>query len=327
MDAQERKRAILVGIFISLGVVIFVVGVLTLGSSQKTFGDNVHIRSRFADVSGLKHGSNIWFSGVKVGTVSEIEFTPNSEVDVVMTIDAKAQPYIHQNTKAKIGSDGLIGNKIIVLDGGNPQAPTIKDGDVVQSEVPLSTEEMLNTLQQNNKNILAITTDFKQLSSQILQGKGTIGALLADSTMAVQLKSAMRNLQATTASASRMAVELDAFSKKINTKGGLADNLLTDTVTFNQIRQSVAQLQQTATNASTLTENLTKASNKLNTTDNALGLLLNDRNSATKVENTLNYLEQSSIKLNDDLEAVQHNFLLRGFFKKRERERAEQSKK
>ncbi len=76
-----------------------------------------------------------------------------------------------------------------------------------------------------------------------------------------------------------------------------------------------------------LTDNLNKASNKLNTTDNALGVLLNDPKAAVKVQSTLDYLQQSSVKLNDDLEAVQHNFLLKGFFKKREKAKQDSLKK
>ncbi|RCH56598.1 MCE family protein [Mucilaginibacter hurinus] len=323
MDASERKKAVFVGIFIALGLLIFVVGVLTLGNSQKAFVKSIHIRSRFSDVNGLKKGGNVWFSGVKVGTIKEISFAGMSQVDVVMNIDAKVQEFIHRNAGVRISSDGFIGNKIIVIDGGTPNAPVVQDGDFLQSEKLLSTEDMMATLQQNNQNLLAITKDFKQLSHQILQGQGTVGALLADSTMAVQLRNAMRNLEATTKSASNMAVQLNQFSQKMNTKGGFADNLLTDTVTFNRIRGAVTQLQQAAANASTLTNNLNKASDKLNRTDNALGILLNDGKSATKVQSTINNLEESSVKLNDNLEALQHNFLLRGFFKKREKARAD----
>jgi phospholipid/cholesterol/gamma-HCH transport system substrate-binding protein len=162
---------------------VFVIGVLTLGNAQKTFVKSIHIRSRFGDVNGLKKGGMIWFSGVKVGTIKEITFTGVEQVDVVMNIDAAVQQYIHRNAGVRISSDGLIGNKIIVIDGGTPNAPVIEDGDVLQSEKLLSTEDMMATLQQNNQNLLAITKDFRQLSSQILQGKGTLGALLADSAM------------------------------------------------------------------------------------------------------------------------------------------------
>ncbi|TWR26447.1 MCE family protein [Mucilaginibacter pallidiroseus] len=319
MDAAERKRSVLVGVFIFLGVALFIIGILTLGGSQKTFVKSIHISAVFSDVQGLKKGNNVWFSGVKVGTIKDVKFVGTSQVNVTMSVDAATQPYIHKNSGVRISSDGLIGNKIIVIDGGSPSAPVIADGDVLQTEKMLSTDDIMKTLQQNNQNLLAITTDFKTLGHEILAGKGTVGALLADSSMAMQLRSAMKNLQATTESASRMAVQLNKFTAKMNTRGGLADNLLTDTVTFNRIRASATQFQQAANNVSEMTINLNKASNKLNSTDNAIGILLNDPKSAAKVQSTINYLQQSSVKLNDDLEAVQHNFLLRGFFKKREK--------
>ena len=102
--------------------------------------------------------------------------------------------------------------------------------------------------------------------------------------------------------------------------------MLTDTTTFNRLKASAAQLQQAATNASVLTNNLNKASNKLNTTDNAIGVLLNDPKGAVQVQNSLYNLQQGSVKLNDDLEAVQHNFFLKGFFKKKAKEKADSLK-
>jgi len=327
MDATENRKAIIVGIFLALGLIIFVVGVLTLGSAQKTFNKSIHVSATFDDVAGLKKGNNVWFSGVKVGTISDVRFSGPSKVDVKMNIDESSQPYIHHDAGVKIGSDGLIGNKIIVIEGGSPHAPVVQDGDVLQTEKVASTDDMLKTLQQNNENLLSITKDFKELSHKILQGKGTVGALLADSTMGMQLKSTMRNLEATTQSAARMAVQLDNFGKKMNTKGGLADKLLTDTATFNKIQGAIAQLQKTVNSASELTQNLNTASKKLTTTDNAIGVLLNDPKGAEQVRTSLNNLQQSSIKLNDDLEAAQHNFLLKGFFKKKAKAQADSLKR
>jgi phospholipid/cholesterol/gamma-HCH transport system substrate-binding protein len=327
MAATDNRKAITVGIFLSIGLVIFILGVFTLGGQKKSFAKNITISAVFGDVSGLKKGNDIWFSGVKVGTISEIKFVGISKVAVKMKIDEKTQQYIHRNSGVRISSDGLIGNKIIVIDGGSPQAPIVQDGDVLQAEKLTSMDDMIKTLQVNNQNLLAITTDFKVLSHRILEGKGTVGALLADNTMGMQLKNSMLNLQAATASAAHLATELDKFSNKMNTKGGFADKLLTDTTTFNRIKAAASQLQQAASNASVLTNNLNKASNKLNSTDNALGVLLNDPKGAVQVQTTLNNLQQSSVKLNDDLEAVQHNFLLKGFFNKKAKAKADSLKK
>jgi phospholipid/cholesterol/gamma-HCH transport system substrate-binding protein len=327
MAAIENRKAITVGIFLSLGLIIFILGVFTLGGQQKSFAKNIQISAVFEDVAGLKKGNDVWFSGVKVGNITSIRFIGTSQVDVQMKVDQSVQQFIHRNAGVRISSDGFIGNKIIVIDGGSPQAPQVQAGDVLQAEKLTSTDDMLKTLQQNNQNLLSITTDFKLLSHKILQGKGTVGTLLADSLMGEQLRKSMQNLQAATTSAAHLATELDHFGNKMNTKGGFADKLLTDTATFSRIKAAVAQLQQAAANASTLTDNLNKASNKLNTTDNAMGLLLNDPKAAAQVQSTLNNLQQSSIKLNDDLEAAQHNFLLKGFFKNRAKAKADSLKK
>jgi len=326
MESSDNKRAITVGLFLALGLLVFIVGVFTLGSQSKTFSKSIHISAVFDDVAGLKTGNSVWFSGVKVGGISKINFIGPGEVDVTMSIDESSQQYIHRNAQAHIGSDGLIGNKIIVIDGGSPQAPIIHNNDVLQAAKLLSTDDMLKTLQQNNENLLAITGDFKLLSHKILQGKGTVGTLMADSSMALQLKASMKNLQIATESAARMAAQLNTFSAKMNTKGGFADKLLTDTSSFNKIKGAIGQLQQAATNANTITTNLTKASNKLNSTDNVIGVLLNDPKSAAQVKTSIDNLQAGSVKLNDDLEAAQHNFFLKGFFKKRAKAQADSLK-
>lgn len=327
MAAIENRKAITVGIFLSLGLIIFILGVFTLGGQQKSFAKSIKVSSVFDDVAGLKKGNDVWFSGVKVGNITSIRFIGTSQVDVQMKVDQSIQQFIHRNAGVRISSDGFIGNKIIVIDGGSPQAPEVQDGDVLQAEKLTSTDDMLKTLQQNNQNLLSITTDFKVLSHKILQGKGTVGTLLADSLMGEQLRRSMANLQAATTSAARLATQLDHFSAKMNTKGGFADKVLTDTVAFSRIKAAVTQLQQAAANASTLTDNLNKASNKLNSTDNAMGVLLNDPKAAAQVQSTFNNLQQSSVKLNDDLEALQHNFLLKGFFKNRAKAKADSLKK
>src|ERR1700761_1876013 len=184
MDSTENKRAIIVGLFLALGLVVFIVGVFTLGNQSKTFAKSIHISAVFDDVSGLKTGNSVWFSGVKVGSISKIHFIGPAQVDVRMSIDETSKQYVHRNAGVHIGSDGLIGNKLIVIDGGSPQAPIVQDGDVLQAEKLLSTDDITKTLQQNNMNLLAITGDLKKVTKQLAEGKGMVGALLSDSVLA-----------------------------------------------------------------------------------------------------------------------------------------------
>jgi phospholipid/cholesterol/gamma-HCH transport system substrate-binding protein len=219
MATTENRKAITVGIFLALALILFILGVFTLGGQQKSFEKSIKISAVFSDVQGLKKGNDVWFSGVKIGTISEIRFVGTSEVNVKMRIDQGTQQFIHRNSGVHISSDGFIGNKLIVIDGGSPQAPVVQDGDVLQAEKLSSTDDIIKTLQQNNQNLLSITTDFKLLSRKILQGKGTVGALMADSLMGVQLRNSMSNLEAATASAARLTVQqLRNCSKPLQTQ-------------------------------------------------------------------------------------------------------------
>lgn len=319
MQTAETKRDILVGLFIFFGLVIFIVGIFVLGGQKNTFVKSLRINAVFNDIGGLKPGNNVWFSGVKIGTIKTIKFYGKSQVEVSMNIEQSAQQYIRKDASAKLSSDGLIGNKLIVIFGGNPKMPEIEDGDILQVQKELSTDDIMKTFQENNENLIGITSNFKKLSADMVKGKGTAGALLADSSLAMSFRAIVNNLQKTTRTSAQLAGQLGVFAAKLNTKGGLADKVMTDTSVFNKLQATAEQLQKTAGNASAITENLTKASNKLNSTDNAMGLLLNDAKTANQVKSTMGNLEQSSQKLNDDLEAVQHNFLLRGFFKKKEK--------
>ena len=317
MQQSENRRQITVGVFIFLGLLIFVAGIFTLGGQRKAFVKSFQVNAVFSDIQGLKTGGNVWFSGVKIGTIKKIQFYGTSQVQVIMSIEEDAHKYIHKNAGASISSDGLIGNKIVVISGGSPKFPFVEDGDRLQVNTELSTDDIMKTLQVNNKNLVDVTGNFKILSKNLIDGKGTAGALLSDEQIANNFKAIVVNLKNTTAAADKMALELNAFTKTLNTKGGLADKLLTDTAVFNRLQASVASLQKTAASASAMTENLNNASAKLTKNDNAAGLLLNDPKTADQVRAIMNNLQSGSKKLDEDLEALQSNFLLRGFFKKR----------
>ncbi|WP_316739097.1 MlaD family protein [Pedobacter aquatilis] len=314
---NDNRKKITVGIFIAIGILIFVVAIFTLGSQKKTFVKSFNLSVVFNDIQGLKKGNNVWFSGVKIGTIKKIDFYGSSQVKVLLSIEEDVHKYIHKDAGASIGADGLIGNKIVVLTGGTPKFPFVEDGDMLKVNTSLSTDDIMKTLQVNNKNLVDVTSDFKLLSKNLVDGKGAAGALLSDETLARNFKAMVSNLNQTSAITAKAAVELREFSKTINTKDGLMNKMLTDTAIFGKLEQSAAQLQKATQSASGMAANLETASSKLKSNDNTAGLLLNDAETARQVKSIMVNLEKSSKKLDEDLEALQSNFLLRGFFKKR----------
>lgn len=326
MEAKKNKRGVIVGLFIAIGLAIFMVGIFTLGGQQKAFVKSVSVGAIFDDVSGLQQGNNIWFSGVKVGTVKKIEFYNNSQVKVTLHIEKKAQEFIRTDAKAKISTDGLIGNKIIVIYGGTPGAPAIEGGETIAVEKALSTDDMMATLQENNMNLIDITRDFKTISKKLVAGEGSLGALLNEKVLYNELKSVIASLQVAARNSERLTSGIAGYTAKLQTEGTLAADLVSDTVIIPNLKSASSQLNIASASAVALADNLKDATSNLSDTGNTMGLLLHDRKVAADIKTILENLNSGSQKLDENLEALQHNFLLRGFFRKKAKREAKAAK-
>lgn len=325
---KKNKRAVIVGIFVFLALVIFVLGVMTLGGQQSVLNKGATIHAVFADVAGLQPGNNVRYAGVKVGTVKNISFTDDGLIDVTMNIERESLDVIRKGVKAKVGSEGFIGNKTVVLTGGSRTAPVVQDGALVETEQTVSTEEMMATLQENNRNILAITENFKTISAQIAGGQGTVGRLLQNEDIYRDLQSSMTALRVTVneaqgaaRNAQYMVANLRNYTNKLTAEGSLANDLVTDTVIFSRLRSTARQIDQLSEQAGVLMNNLQATSRNLNQslsdTATAVGLLLNNRATAADVQATIQNLRAGTKKLDENMEALQSNFLFRGFFRRK----------
>ncbi|SIT13712.1 MlaD family protein [Belliella pelovolcani] len=313
---NDNKKTVLVGVFVLIGIIILVAGIMTLGGQQKKFVKSISLKAVFDDVAGLQTGNNVWFSGVKIGTVKKINFYGDSQVEIEMNVESKSKEYIRKDSKATISSDGLIGNKIIVIYGGTSQAPVVENGDRLISEMPLDTDKMMETLQENNKNLVSITNDLKVLTGKIADGEGIIGAVLTDSTLAMNFRNILLNLERTAIRSNQMANDLSKLSASLNQEGNLVHDLLTDKEIYGNLQKSIIDLQSTADNAKQMTDNLNNVTNKLNGTDNAIGTLLNDPAFNETLKSTFINLDSSTMNLNRGLEALEYTWPFRRGFKR-----------
>lgn len=317
MSESSSKHSLLVGLFIFIGLVFLLGGILMVGNLHETFKKKMQLVTVFDEVNGLQTGANVWFSGVKIGKVKDIMLNKNRNVLVILAIENSAQQFILKDAQAKIGTDGLIGNKVVVIYGGTEKSESVRDGDTLRVGSTYSTENMMNTLQKNNENLLAITTDFKKISHKLTMNDGTVGKLLNDNTLYDNVNSVALSLNEASRKADKLIGSLNDYSVKLNKKGTLANDLVTDTIVFNSIKKSVLELQKMTTTANGFMDNLKKASSNPNST---IGVLLHDEESGANLKKTIENLESSSEKLDEDLKAAQSNFLLRGYFKNKEKE-------
>ena len=317
MKTGQNKRAMVVGIFIFLGIMILIAGVLVLGGKKKTFKKTITMKAIFKDVNGLLDGNNVWFSGVKVGTVKKIQLTDSARVEVEMRIDEELQRLIHKDAKAKIASDGLIGNRIIIIYGGTAEMPVVNSGDTLSVEKSLNTEAMMSTLHESNNNLLAITGNLKLISERLSGGQGSIGKLLVNDTMANHLQSTASTLQYASADIKKLTSNIADYTSKFQTKGALANELVSDTSFFKTLKAASLQIQEAASNAKELTDNLKTVSYNLKDSSNMAGVVFHDKQTAENLRLAVENLRAGTKKFDEDMEALQHNFLFRGFFRKK----------
>src|SRR6185437_4617208 len=215
MSVVNVSKRMAVGLFITIGLAILLVAVFTIGGQHKAFVKSIRLHIVFDNVQGLQTGNNIWLSGIKVGTVKSIAFYGNSQVAVILAVDKKAQPHIRKDSKCRISTDGLIGNKIIVIDGGSDNSPQVVDNDSLQSEHLAGTEELMSTLQKSNSNLLEITGNIKTISKRLTESQGTLGQLINDPAIADRLKGSLDNLRNATAGSEAMIANLRSFSQQL----------------------------------------------------------------------------------------------------------------
>ncbi len=253
------NKAVIVGIFIFLGLAIFVAGVFTIGSQRKTFAKSIELHVLFEDVGGLQEGNNVWLSGVKIGTVRKISFHENTQVEIVVRIDENMQSHISKDAKAKISSDGLIGNRIVSIYGGTTSAGKISNGDWLTTEKSVTTDDMLATLQENNKNLLEITGDLKTISKRIREGKGTIGELINSSSIANNLSATLRHFRQASVNSEQVIARISEYVNALNNKGTLVNELTTDTMIYSRFKSTLDQLNKASLSITEFADSLKQA--------------------------------------------------------------------
>ncbi len=294
--------------------------------SRKKFVKSIHLKTVFDNIGGLQTGNNIWFSGVKIGTVRKINFYGDSQVEIEMNVEKSVADYIRKDSKATISSDGLIGNKIIVIYGGSTEVPAVEEGDRLEGVMPLDTDKMMETLQVNNENLVEITADLKVLTGKIANGDGIIGAVMTDSTLAENFKTILVNLDRASSNSLRMINELNAFTAKLNKEGNLFNDLVTDTTMVTDLKASMESLKSTAENSAEMTRKLNEITDKLNSSDNSMGMLLNDPAFAESLKSTMQNADSATYNLNKGMEALEYTWPFnRGFKRKAKAEEKAES--
>jgi|SRR5579872_622705 len=192
---KEKNYKWKLGLFSIAMLVIAVGAIYYIGKQRNMFGSVVTISARFRSVSGLQTGSSVRLGGIDVGTVEDIALVNDTTVEVDMVIQKGVERFIKRDAKASIGSEGLMGDKVVVLLPGTPSAAPVINGDTLATLVPIETEAIMASLKTSADNAAVITTNLADISDRISHGKGALGRLLRDTTLSANISSTVKNLK------------------------------------------------------------------------------------------------------------------------------------
>ena len=195
MDTHTSKFKVKLGLFITVGTVIFAIAIFIIGKQENLFDPVFKLTTTFYNVSGLQVGSNIRFSGIEIGTVDNIKIINDSTVWVDMLIRKKVQQFIKTDCEAGIGSSGIIGDRVLVITQGSNDAPIVTDGQQIMSNEPVETDAIMSSLQLTAGNAEIISQQLAEIMFNINSGNGTLGRLIQDSTIAENINETIVNLK------------------------------------------------------------------------------------------------------------------------------------
>lgn len=319
---KQGENNIKLGVFVIIGFVALMVAFYMIGKNRSLFGSNFELKARFANLNGLIEGDNVSFAGIQAGTVKNITFINDSTIQVEMLIDNKIKPYIHSNALASIGTEGVIGEKVVNIIPVKGASPQIQNGDLLSSRQIINTDEMLLTLNKTNNNIATISEALKETVLKI--NNSSVWDVLNDKTIGDGLRSTLKNINKASGNANQMTVSLNDLATQIKKGKGAAGVLLADTVFASNLKAAMAKIKLTSDNANNLTKQLTQMVNNVNgdlkDQKGVYNLFLRDSLMVKKINTSMDNIQKGTDGFNQNMEALKHNFLFRGYFRKLEKQ-------
>ncbi len=357
MDLHNQGFKIRLGLFVAGGLFLFVLAIFIIGKQKNLFNPVFKLSSNFSNVSGLQVGNNIRFSGINIGTVDNIVIVNDTTVRVDLMIKTEVWQFIKSDCKVTLGSDGIIGDKLIIINAGSPDAPLAKEGQRLESIQVIEKSALIARLDATTANIEDISKQISDITDHINSGNGTLNRLIQDSILAENFYQTIANLnrfskgltgsdvvmaslKVTAFNAEDISHQLALIMNKINKGEGTLGRLIQDSTIAENLNQTIlnfknssqgltgtdsimARLNVTAGNAEIISRQFTKMMYDINEGNGTLGRLIRDSTLAENLSQTLINLKKSSKGLDENMTAVKHNFLFRRYFEKKAKEAEE----
>jgi phospholipid/cholesterol/gamma-HCH transport system substrate-binding protein len=292
------------GIFIFLGFVLFAVGIFMIGKRGAMFGSSFKVKANFANVQGLRNGALVRLNGIDVGSVSSIKIVPDStgRIEVTMDLTEDIRRFIRTDSKASIETEGLVGNKVVVLEPGSSTAEVVNDGGYIQTVEQPSFGALLNQTQGVVEYTKEMTKSLAEITQKVNSGEGSLGKLINDNrlynnaaALTLQADSSLKGITAelkqVTDLFNRLGIGVEGVVSSVDSAVSKIDSITSG------VQQGKGILGQVLVNGSKYDSIFAVTMQNINTTSEAARL--------------------AASRMAENMEALKHNWLFKGYFENR----------
>jgi phospholipid/cholesterol/gamma-HCH transport system substrate-binding protein len=315
------------GVFVLSGLLLLILLLYMIGRNRNMFGSNFNLRARFENVQGLKAGNNVRFSGIDIGTVKEVKIINDTLMEVEMIIDKKVKNILKKNAIVSITTDGLVGNKIVNITAVKSPSLYAEENDILPSKKSIDTDVMLRTLSKTNNDIAEIANNLKLTINKLNSSEG-LWTLLNDKTISKNIVNAFAEVNSASNNINNISRDIRIITKDIKKGKGTIGKLIRDTLLSKAIEESVNNIKNAGVNilklSSDLDNTVLNIDTIINNGEGTVHALMKDSGIVIKINKSLDNIQEGSKGFSDNMNALKHNILFRGYFRKLEKSRQKQ---
>jgi phospholipid/cholesterol/gamma-HCH transport system substrate-binding protein len=315
---SENHRNIRLGIFVIAGLTLLITALYLIGSKQNLFGNSFRLQARFYNVGGLMQGNNVRFAGIDVGTVESVRIENDTVVIVSLLLDKDVQKFIRKNAVATVGTDGLMGNKLVNINSTGESASQVQNGDEIRSRRPVEMDEMVRTLDVTNENIKVITNNLKDITNKF-RSKNNLWNLLLDTVVAENVKSAVVNLRLMSNNGIAITGDLKDLTSYIKSVKGTIGALIMDTTLSHNMKQTIVKLESFSDSAAVISGDLALISRNLKNGKGTIGILLRDTMLIHNLNRSVLNIDTAANSFDENMDAVHYSWPFKKYYKSKKK--------
>jgi phospholipid/cholesterol/gamma-HCH transport system substrate-binding protein len=315
---MKNKKNTTVGLFVLAGALFLVFSLYLIGRNQYLFNSPFTLYAVAKNVNGLVPGNAVRFLGMDVGIVKSIEVANDTEIYIAMQIDNGIKPYIKKNAVISIGTDGLMGNKLIEIKPQVGDSDAVNDGDFIQSVTTVDTDELIKRLDSTSFFIAKFSANLYEITEK-LNDENSLWTLLSDTTFTRDLSGSVAALHRAGSNSAELTETAKDMFQKLEQGNGIVSRVFMDTILSQQLSVSLSQMEQTTNNTLLIMNDLKKITASIRLGEGTAGLLLSDTLLRSHIAKSTLYLEQGTNSFQQNMEALKSSFLFRKYFRKLEK--------